>query len=89
MNLEILRDYFAFLAEAEQTLARHRQSLAHLNAFSFYTLLAPKTQPAVDSQMLIHFISSFTYNFQVPQLEQLLKRPNFQLHPEDQRLSRE
>lgn len=89
MNLETLRDYLAFLADAEQALNRRRQTFLHLNSFSFYTLLAPKAQPALDSHMIVQFIASFTYNFQPPQLQKLLNDSSFQLLPEERPLSRE
>ena len=83
MDLEILRNYFSFLAGAEADLKEHRSLLEGHSAFAFYRLIAQRSQPAIDQTLITAFVRSFTYNFQPARLEQLLDRPNFSLFPQD------
>ena len=60
MDLEILRDYLVSFAKAESQLNEHRNLIKAYSAFSFYKLIAPKSQPALDSSPITTFIKSFT-----------------------------
>lgn len=47
MNLEILKNYFSFLAQTHADLTEARKTLPfhEVNSFSFYKLIASKGQP--------------------------------------------
>lgn len=69
MNLEILKNYFSYLGQTQADLNNARKTLPlyEVNTYSFYKLVATKGQPEIDQQLLLNFIKSFTYNFQVKQ----------------------
>jgi hypothetical protein len=79
MNLEILKDYFSFLGQAETALQTSRKNLPlqDINAYSFYKLIAVKSQPQIDQQLMLHFIKSFTYNFQTKPIHEIINQPKF------------
>ena len=91
MNLEILKNYFAFLAQAEICRKDHIKALNldQINAYQFYVLFATKSQSQIDKQMIINFIKSFTYNFQVKQPHQLANKSNYEMVPPENNASQD
>ena len=85
MDLEIFRDYLAFLSRSEFQLNNHRTALSQHSPFAFYKLIAPKSQSTLDSSLMTTFIKSFTYNFQPSEPQNLMSSPSFTLYPKDER----
>ena len=64
MNLTLLKTYFTHLLNSQQRLQQDRQTLPdHLSAYSLYRLLAPRSEPKINAQMLATFVKSWTYHF--------------------------
>lgn len=83
MDLESLKHYFTYLAQAQLHLENSRNTLqlATHNAFPFYKLIATKSQAEIDKPLITAFIKTFTYNFQNKQPHELINTSHYQLLP--------
>lgn len=91
MNLEVLKNYFAHLAQAEIQLENSRKGLDlhRINSYHYYALIATKSQSQIDHQLIVNFIKSFTYNFQVKQPHQLIKDTSYEIVPPENNASQD
>lgn len=85
MDLNILKDYFTFLAKAQLHLqtAREALDLDRHNCYAFYKLIATKCQSNLDPTLITAFIKTFTYSFQPKEPHQLVNDSNYQILPHD------
>lgn len=83
MNLELLKEYFTFLANTQVKLEYSREKLQtnSYNSYSFFKLLSPKSAPDIDDNLLMNFLKSFPYDFTLTQPDQINKKANYQIHP--------
>jgi hypothetical protein len=83
MNLEVLKEYYNYLARAQLDLQKSRNTLEldKHNSYAFYKLIANRSQAELDKQLIISFIKTFTYNFQVKQPHQLINDSNYEMVP--------
>lgn len=91
MNLEVLKHYFSFLARSQLDLENTRNSLdlERYNSFAYYRLIATKSQSELDKALIIAFIKTFTYSFQVKQPHQLVNDSGYELVPPEDHASQD
>jgi len=71
--------------KAESDLEKNRENieLGKNSCSSLYRLIATRSQPEIDEQLMTNFIRNFTYNFQERQSNALGGNINYQLVPEE------